>query len=1821
MSSIIWTSYKNLLICDINEKQRSRLKDYSFKQFLNNELHQILGYHESNQEFQENLKEIIQHILENDSSLVIMNSESDEIYGVALMQSKVTSQRLHFQTILNNELHKILGYHQWNQEFQENLKEIIQHILENESSLVIMDSETDDIYGVALMQCMSEEWRSWTALKVLIHNRNLEELIDLSRNLLQENALENHKTYDSLHIFSYYIEPLWWDNRCFREKFFEAISLVGQHRHMPRVTYMALCRREGDLFEANGFREIQRVLYSMYVYKGRRPFDHLRDLDEMYGCLYEKEVEKLMPFEKLKIRHAFAMRHPLKILRPMMWSLLLCSLLPYLVCSYPSLAARNDLRARLLQHVERSSYLDAPEVLEETINEVQQILNQDPSLPRLTRGEIEELYEKVTREEYQKSLAAGDKVRADSMRALMLVLPYNTDNNTEENLQELFTRPPVTKVIDSYTSHQPIQFLTPSGQNEGKMESIPVGMMDPTTYKPNYVVKQPQAMAPNPTTYHPSNPPSVLYRMTPSADNIAPFKPLATDFPSNHAYDNQTPKSAQRFSSHYSAKDVEFLKMALGKQKKSTAPSTSTIKPVADILESMGIVSQTQSRHKDVYEDYYAAESAQVPQVVSVADLKGLQQQSLAPKIKPDAYSMFKPLNIGEEIRVKPEVEGYLTRFGIVGGRKRKAIKKNEAAATTQNALEQLGEGSEVATAKVPSGHTVKGKKSASGSGGSSSETELAKLLENLRELERLNVNPKAVITTPRPTTTTRRTTTTPRTTTSTTTTTTTTTTTPQPLITNGEPLLIEPKKPRRRIDPNFDINFGSQGNHQTEGSQGDQLSQLLKNLQELENLQVKPQAVLRGVIPTPKGSNGQASRPVAAITPAPVTASSVEAQTLANRFASSGGLTPQQHLLQLQQQVRQGQTQPDLQQLQLVLQQLQAAERANAKTTTTTTTRTPVVPSLAKFNALTPQQQLLLLQQQVRQSGHNSPADLLQLQQVLQQLQGLEQRTTTTKKPTTTSTKRPLRKLLTDDSELEKLFNQAKARQQQQKPVTTSTSTTTSTTKRPGPSLNELVELQKYFKELNSRGTSTTTSSTTTTTTPAPTTTTSTTTTTTTTTPAPTTTSTTTTTTTTTPRPVVRTFDEERPKKQSADQLQLQELINRVQQLERLNNHPANHLPPPLATDTPLSPLQGFTTRNVKAPQAEDYRLPVNDFANLRTLYSQVEQAQQRAQYGEVEISTKATAAKAYEELYDTTTKRSQNFAQRIIDITNDTGSGSSLSQVDANEFVQLQKLLSKVQELERVRINLPTPNPRTKNEREVTPTPSALQSAASQRTQNVQKLNGAQIVYPNHKMSYEEVEPLTSTKDKGYKQFEEMLLKDAEADDLRLDLPTYKQTLERPQTNFNSQKNPPRQEPQTSSEELKEIVYAQPYVEGNAYKDLQPPMIHKTVTKEPPRFVATKGPLEVNHVVAKEKMNLEELQKLLNNAQELKKLGISLPKELTEKLETKFEKPVESLELNKPLDLANIRPVFRATTESPEQDERISEKTAVFSLTTMKSLVPRPPKTTTESTVEKPVFSATKIIEAAIKRAANQIGVSTEFPGGEGFRRRADDNVEDLQFADSDDDMVADFSEFNYQMALPEGVLPSEEQTTAKPKEPEVDFTQNLSELQRLIKNLEELQKLNISSNDKLLRQADAQYLESLKRTQKPEDDTVKTRRQSDESTEATSPVTQDSSMANPTRVQLNLNLGEVTQRTESQDSTTTSTTTTTTEEPRNGSLADLEDSFGPDPVTESPPPPKKKNGFYFLADWNSFLEVGDGDDQVVVRLSPKIGDPRLFLPVKIP
>ncbi|XP_072930011.1 uncharacterized protein [Epargyreus clarus] len=69
---------------------------------------------------------------------------------------------------------------------------------------------------------------------------------------------------------------------------------------------------------------------------------------------------------------------------------------------------------------------------------------------------------------------------------------------------------------------------------------------------------------------------------------------------------------------------------------------------------------------------------------------------------------------------------------------------------------------------------------------------------------------------------------------------------------------------------------------------------------------------------------------------------------------------------------------------------------------------------------------------------------------------------------------------------------------------------------------------------------------------------------------------------------------------------------------------------------------------------------------------------------------------------------------------------------------------------------------------------------------------------------------------------------------------------------------------------------------------------------------------------------------------------------------------------------------------------------------------------------------------------------------------------------------------------------------------------------------------------------------------------------------------------------------------------------------------SITDLEDSFGgpaPEMPGDSVLPPPKKNGFYWMLDWNSFLEVGDGDTKVNIRFEPKLGDPQMFLPVNVP
>uniref|UniRef100_A0A182JI24 Uncharacterized protein n=1 Tax=Anopheles atroparvus TaxID=41427 RepID=A0A182JI24_ANOAO len=155
----------------------------------------------------------------------------------------------------------------------------------------------------------------------------------------------------------------------------------------------------------------------------------------------------------------------------------------------------------------------------ETIAEVQRLLALDPSLPRLTRGEIEELFENVTREEFSKSLRAGDHSRAQHMRALMLVLPYHANNMSPENLQQIYTRPPVTRIVGAtpaaVTSQPPRSIV---GGTNGPL--APARLIATTTppppppevttrarsTTPSFPVTTIRFTTPRPTTFHPTLP-------------------------------------------------------------------------------------------------------------------------------------------------------------------------------------------------------------------------------------------------------------------------------------------------------------------------------------------------------------------------------------------------------------------------------------------------------------------------------------------------------------------------------------------------------------------------------------------------------------------------------------------------------------------------------------------------------------------------------------------------------------------------------------------------------------------------------------------------------------------------------------------------------------------------------------------------------------------------------------------------------------------------------------------------------------------------------------------------------------------------------------------------------------------------------------------------------------------------------------------------------------------------------------------------------------------------------------------------------------------
>lgn len=310
-----------------------------------------------------------------------------------------------------------------------------------------------------------------------------------------------------------------------------------------------------------------------------------------------------------------------------------------------------------------------------TIAQVQKILESDPTLPRLTRGEIEDLFEEVTKEEYEKSIQAGDLSRAKHMRALMLVLPFNANHTSSNDLQELYNRPPITKVISNEPKEEKKQkIVIPSG----KVEIVNVNKQDPTTYKPSFRIK-PLKTIPDPTTYHPK-PTTVRtittdYFVTPTPRTTTT---TITSTPLNSPIFAPSFEGPQnRFSSHYSSEQSDFDSAPF----KPIPTNSKPIDPeLEEILKSLGFSAQSQSKKRfkldepppeelskrmlssTIRKDDLPEPFAFLPAAptISAQDFT----KGLSPSISPRDFGTFKPIPEASG-EVPADLETYLKKFGL----------------------------------------------------------------------------------------------------------------------------------------------------------------------------------------------------------------------------------------------------------------------------------------------------------------------------------------------------------------------------------------------------------------------------------------------------------------------------------------------------------------------------------------------------------------------------------------------------------------------------------------------------------------------------------------------------------------------------------------------------------------------------------------------------------------------------------------------------------------------------------------------------------------------------------------------------------------------------------------------------------------------------------------------------------------------------------------------------------------------------------------------------------------------------------------------------
>uniref|UniRef100_A0A1Y1LMB7 Uncharacterized protein n=1 Tax=Photinus pyralis TaxID=7054 RepID=A0A1Y1LMB7_PHOPY len=119
----------------------------------------------------------------------------------------------------------------------------------------------------------------------------------------------------------------------------------------------------------------------------------------------------------------------------------------------PRVGTSNPYEINGLNYAHQKSVINNASALEnsldyvdKTVRQVQEILKANSSLPRLTRGEILEIIEKLTKSDL--AAAQREKSKQRDQKSVMLVMPYTPNRDDDGKMQELYTKAPVTQIVN-----------------------------------------------------------------------------------------------------------------------------------------------------------------------------------------------------------------------------------------------------------------------------------------------------------------------------------------------------------------------------------------------------------------------------------------------------------------------------------------------------------------------------------------------------------------------------------------------------------------------------------------------------------------------------------------------------------------------------------------------------------------------------------------------------------------------------------------------------------------------------------------------------------------------------------------------------------------------------------------------------------------------------------------------------------------------------------------------------------------------------------------------------------------------------------------------------------------------------------------------------------------------------------------------------------------------------------------------------------------------------------------------------------------------------